>query len=148
MEKPVIVGVELTEQQDRNLRVEAAKLGLSKRKLAAQIIVAWLEEHHVKTLREILNEIIEGIASKAANTQEKNKLLDTVSSFIDNCTELVSLTVKEDSTGIKQDKNAVRKKIKINLDEINEFCFKHNITLIPVHEIDNLAFDIMEEFKP
>lgn len=148
MEKLITVGVELTEDIDRDLRIEAAKRGLSKRKLAAQIIVEWLEQNHVKSLREILDDIMVGIAANTADNEEKDRLFNTLSAFIDGCTKLVSLTIMESSTGIKQDMEVVRGNIRTNLEVINKFCKEHGISCLPEREIEDLAFDIVEEFKP
>ncbi len=145
----VIVGIELSESEDNALRVEAAKAGLSKRKFARQIVVEWLDENHVKNVREIFNDILHGIVSNTQEgSDERNELLDSLLAVSDGCGELVKLTIKAESTGVSQDKTEVISKIGFNRNKINDFCKIHGITPLPLKPVDVLAFELVDEYRP
>jgi len=145
----VIVGIELSESEDNALRVEAAKAGLSKRKFARQIVVNWLEDNHIKNVREVYNDILHGIISRTEEgSDERNELLDSLLAVSDGCGELVKLIIKAESTGIKHDKSEIISKIDFNRNRINDFCGLHSITPLPYKPIEILAFELVDEYRP
>ena len=56
--KNIMTNVTLPEKEDRILKIQAAKVGTSKRKLATQITREWLEEQNIKArISDMLNQI-------------------------------------------------------------------------------------------
>lgn len=144
----IIVGVEIDEGEDNALRVEAAKAGLSKRKFARKIVVDWLEENHVKNMRDIYNDILHGIIARTSEgSVERNGLLDSLLAISDGCGELVKLIIKSESTGVVHDKTEVIAKIDFNRTKINEYCKAHNITPFPDKAVDILAFELIDGYR-
>ncbi len=149
MSDQVIVGIELSENEDNALRVEAAKAGLSKRKFARQIVVDWLKENHTKNVRELYNDILHGIISGTEEgSDERHVLLDSLLAVSDGCGELVKLTIKSESTGIEHDTSDIISKIDFNRNRINDFCGLHSITPLPYKPVEILAFELVDEYRP
>ncbi len=146
----IIVGVELTESEDSALRIEAAKAGMSKRKFAREIIVNWLRENHIKSIKEIYNDILQGIINHAAG-ERRNYLLDTLMALSDNCAELVKLIIKMESAKSENDeelKIKISKKIESSLKTINDFCQTFQITPFPNKPAEVFAFEFINEYRP
>ena len=150
MGKIVIVGIELNEVEDNALRIEAARAGLSKRKFARKIVTDWLEENHVKNLREIYDNILDGIiANTTENSAERNELLDTVLSFSDSCAELVKLTIRTESGKINHNAEIedISAKIENKQQVLNAFCATAKIMPFPNKPILDLAFEFVNEYR-
>lgn len=144
----IITSIELTEEEDRKLRVEAAKQGLSKRGLAAQIIIEWLNVNYSKNLRDIVRDINIEIMDVIEDKEEGEILIDDVLNFIDGCMELVKINIVENSvdTELKK-KETIIKNLTDNIETINEFCKLHGITPIPDRPLDDLAFELVNEYR-
>lgn len=153
MSNIVIVGVELTENEDNALRIEAAKTGLSKRKFARKVICDWLNENHVVSLRKIFHDVMLGVATRTREgTDERKELLWALLALSDGCGELVKLIIKKESAEEDIDLDVDIDKCAVKIEEyrskLNDFCVKAKITPFPERPVDAFAFELINEYRP
>lgn len=112
-------------------------------------MVDWLDENYIRSVKEIHDGILQGIVSNTEEAlDERNKYIDAMMDFSDACGDLVKLLVREESTGIKQDKEASILEINSKVKMINEFCKAKGIVPLPEKDAAVLAFELIDEYRP
>lgn len=86
--KDIMTNITLPEKEDRILKIQAAKVGTSKRKLATQITREWLEEQNIKArISDMLNQI--------SQMPDNERFFNAVEDLVDGSIKLTECRVQK-----------------------------------------------------
>ena len=86
--KDIMTNITLPEKEDRVLKIQAAKAGTSKRKLATQITREWLEEQNIKArISDMLNQI--------SQMPDNERFFNAVEDLVDGSIKLTECRVQK-----------------------------------------------------
>lgn len=141
----ISTAVLLTPDEDRVLRVEAAKAGTSKTKLAQKIIRDWAYNQKTPlTIRQRINVISKEIAVNGH--EEREHLFDTLDRIVTGSCDYIEVQVKlsgvTEGNDLERKRQEVISKLNADIEIINNFCSKIGIILLT----NSSAIEFAEDF--
>ena len=118
--KNITTAFSLTPEQDRTLRIEAAKRGLSKTKFSQTIIEEWI--NGVASIRQRYDNILAAISTL---NEGKDYYFDTLDRIVTSCCDCMEFEVKshfDSSQEMKERYLAVIDSLASDVKIINDFC--------------------------
>lgn len=138
--KNIMTNITLPEKEDRILKIQAAKAGTSKRKLATQITRKWLQEQDIKTR---ISDVIDQISQMPDN----ERFFKAVEDLVDGSIKLTECRVQKSVNEMfnkeyvaSDTEEEMRQKIRDSLEVIRE------IYIIPDIDPDMLSAAIIESY--
>jgi len=137
--KNIMTNVTLSEKEDRVLKIQAAKAGTSKRKLATQITREWLQEQDIKArISDMLNQI--------SQMSDNDRFFEAVEDLVDGSIKLTECRVQKsvnemfDKEYTADNTEEMGQKIKKSLDVLRE------VFVIPDINPDMLSAAVIESY--
>ena len=137
--KNIMTNVTLPEKEDRILKIQAAKAGTSKRKLATQITREWLQEQDIKArISDMLNQI--------SQMSDNDRFFEAVEDLVDGSIKLTECRVQKsvnemfDKEYTADNAEEMGQKIKKSLDVLRE------VFVIPDIDPDMLSTAVIESY--
>lgn len=134
-----MTNVTLPEKEDRILKIQAAKAGTSKRKLATQITREWLQEQDIKArISDMLNQI--------SQMSDNDRFFEAVEDLVDGSIKLTECRVQKsvnemfDKEYTADNAEEMGQKIKKSLDVLRE------VFVIPDIDPDMLSTAVIESY--
>lgn len=137
--KNIMTNITLPEKEDRILKIQAAKAGTSKRKLATQITREWLQEQDIKArISDMLNQI--------SQMSDNDRFFEAVEDLVDGSIKLTECRVQKsvnemfDKEYTADNAEEMGQKIKKSLDVLRE------VFVIPDIDPDMLSAAVIESY--
>lgn len=134
-----MTNITLPEKEDRILKIQAAKAGTSKRKLATQITREWLQEQDIKArISDMLNQI--------SQMSDNDRFFEAVEDLVDGSIKLTECRVQKsvnemfDKEYTADNAEEMGQKIKKSLDVLRE------VFVIPDIDPDMLSAAVIESY--
>lgn len=154
MDKQISTAFLLTPEEDTILRVEAAKIGLSKTKMAQQVIKDWIAKlEDSTTIRQRITNISARIAEKSPNGKES--LFDSLDKIISKSCDYIEIQVKLGDGDLLRStetnrldilKNNTLNSLTENIELINHFCETEALAPLTKLNAEEFACEIVKEY--
>lgn len=149
--KNITTAFNLTPEQDKNFRIAAAKAGLSKTKLAQQIICNWLDSENTILIKQQIESICSQIAS-LNSSEETEQLYNTIDRIIAGSCDYIEMQVKlntNDDTNknpILDESDKIVNILSADIKIINDFCLSQGIPVLTQSAPTDFAMALVKEY--